>query len=200
MNQRLAHLEPLMGEACIGSTMRYLNALLSWIAIALLWGFVAAFGASYAGKQLMVLKGIGQAEGFFFIDRVNEARAANNNQPLMGLLLLPALLFMLSGPAAVDLSLPEFDFPSFELELELALGQDEADGAFDEGAGATAEEESQPRTYVLEGPSRHKSLWGELAAKFGAANVEAITTLNKITGSDHVAGREVIIPEGMELP
>ena len=90
MTQRLAHLEPLIGEACIGSTMRILNAILSWLAIALLWGFVAAFGASYAGKQLMVLKGIGQAEGFFFIDRVNEAREANNNQPLMGLLLLPA--------------------------------------------------------------------------------------------------------------
>lgn len=201
MNQRLAHLEPLIGEACIGSTLRYLNALLSWIAIALLWGFVAAFGASYAGKQLMVLKGIGQAEGFFFIDRVNEARAANNNQPLMGLLLLPALLFMLSGPAAVDLSLPELDFPSFDLELELALGQDEADGAFDEGAGATAEEESEPRTYVLEGPSRHKTLWGELEENFGSAkNVLQIMELNDLKPRDHVAGREIIIPEGMELP
>jgi len=166
MTQRLAHLEPLIGEACIGSTMRVLNAILSWLAIALLWGFVAAFGVSYAGKQLMVLKGIGQAEGFFFIDRVNEAREANNNQPLMGLLLLPALLFMLSGPAAVDLSFSDLDFPSFDLELELALGQDEADGAFDEGAGAIADEESQPRTDVLEGKDSYESLWGELAEKF----------------------------------
>ena len=199
MNQRLAHLEPLIGEACIGSTMRYLNAILSWIAIALLWGFVAAFGASYAGKQLMVLKGIGQAEGFFFIDRVNEAREANNNQPLLGLL-LPALLFMLLGPAAVNISLSKLDFPNYELALEVVLGQDEADEAVDESAGAIAEEESKPRTYILVGPGRYKSLWGELAEKFGAGNVSIIRSLNGIDGDDHEAGREIIIPEGLELP
>ena len=99
--------------------MRFLNCILSWIAIALLWGFVAAFGASYAGKQLMVLGGIGQAEGFYFIDRVQEARAANNNQPLMGLLLLPVLpvlLLMLSGNIDVNSILSDFQHTAQELE------------------------------------------------------------------------------------
>ena len=116
MNQRIAHLEPLVGKACVSSTMRFLNCILSWIAIALLWGFVAAFGASYAGKQLMVLGGIGQAEGFYFIDRVQEARAANNNQPLMGLLLLPVLLLMLSGNIDVNSILSDFQHTAQELE------------------------------------------------------------------------------------
>ena len=194
MTQRIAHLEPLVGEACIGSAMRFLNCILSWIAVALLWGFVAAFGASYAGKQLMVLKDIGQAEGFFFIDRINEVREANNNQPLMGILLLAALFFMLSGSVANDFDLPEFELPDLALRTEMAT---EAREAMEE---ALAEEELLPHVYVLEGSSSYKSLWSELKAKFGRENVTRIMDLNGIDGNDHKRGLEVIIPEDVELP
>jgi hypothetical protein len=159
-----------------------------------LWGFVAAFGASYAGKQLMVLKGIGQAEGFFFIDRINEVREANNNQPLMGLLILSALFFMLSGPAVADFDLPEFELPDLALTIEMAT---EASEAMEE---ALAEEELLPHVYVLEGKSNFETLWGELAAKFGSENATRIINLNGIGASDHKRGLEVIIPEDLELP
>jgi len=86
----------------------------------------------------MVLKGIGQAEGFFFIDRINDARSANNNQPLMGLLILSALFFMLSGPIANDFDLPEFELPDLALTIEVAA---EASEAMEE---ALAEEELPP--------------------------------------------------------
>ena len=195
INQRLAHLEPFIGKACVGNPMRYLNSLLSWIALALLWGFVAAFGASYAGKQLMVLKNIGQAEGFFFIDRINEARQVNKNQPLMGLLLLLALLFILSGPASVDVSLPEFEIPSLTLEME------EVDASFKGNEEAVVDEEAQPSTYVLQGKGKFDTLWAELSATFGSArNVRAVMNLNDLESKDHVSGKVVIVPEGLELP
>ena len=141
----------------------------------------------------MVLKGIGQAEGFFFIDRINDARSANNNQPLMGLLILSALFFMLSGPIANDFDLPEFELPDLALTIEVAA---EASEAMED----PRRRRIAPHVYVLEGSSSYKSFWSELKAKFGRENVTRIMDLNGIDGNDHKRGLEVLIPEDVELP
>jgi hypothetical protein len=53
----------------------------------------------------------------------------------------------------------------------------------------------------LEGKDSYESLWGELAENFGSAKkVLQIMELNDLKPRDHVAGREIIIPEGLELP
>ena len=153
-----------------------------------------------------------------FVEEVRAVRKENDNQPLLGFLLLaitgptviPMLLgwlmsilivigggiaLPLDGLALSRLDLDDvFELPDFSMEME-----DTAEMMMEDTMEMEVPEETEPPTYTIQGGS---SVWGEIDDVFGANQYDAIRKANAHLSENEwralTSGAVILLPEEME--
>ena len=220
---RLDLLASLPAQEAADKPMRVVAFLLGMWALALLAGAALSTIMAYSGRLNQALVRMNDGGEYRFVEEVRAVRKENDNQPLLGFLLLAltgptvipmllgwamSILVMLGGTLALPmegLALATLDLenlveiPDFDFDIELNLGEDESEmaamGAMVDAAEVV--EESGPATYTIQGG---KGVWRELTDRFGESAWSKIKKANPDISdwSGLVAGDEILLPDGME--
>lgn len=223
---RLDVLASLPAQEAADKPMRVVAFLLGMWALALLAGAALCTLMAYSGRLNQTLVRMNDGDEYRFVEEVRAVRKENDNQPLLGFLLLAltgptvipmllgwamSILVMLGGTLALPmegLALATLDLenlvemPDFDIDIEVDLGEDGAEmaamGAMMDAAEVA--EESGPATYTMQGTGG--SVWGEITGAFGQGNYAAIREANEdLTEKEWrrlKAGDEILLPDGME--
>lgn len=219
---RVDLLSSLPMEEDASSGMRLVTFLLGILAMALLAGLGLSTLMSYTSGLNQRLVRLTDGGEYFFVEQVRAARAENENQPLLGFLLLGltggpfaalvsavltyalsvvmAFLLLLGLPALPN-SLWAFDMPEFEISADLDWSFDDvedghADTDFPDetNSGAVSNDGG---TYTMQGG--YASVWREITTQFGENGYAAIRELNSdLTDSEWKAlsaGDVIKVPE-----
>lgn len=220
---RLDLLASLPAQEAADKFMRVVAFLLGMWALALLAGAALSTIMAYSGRLNQALVRMNDGGEYRFVEEVRAVRKENDNQPLLGFLLLAltgptvipmllgwamSILVMLGGTLALPLEGLAFatldlenlvEMPDFDFEIEVNLGEDDAEmaamGAMVDAAEVV--EESGPVTYTIQGG---QSVWRELTDRFGESAWSKLKKANPDISDwgELVAGDEILLPDGME--
>ena len=203
---RLDLLQGLPAEIEASKGLRIATFLLGILALALLVGVALSSLMAYLGGMLQALVRLNDGDAYYFASEVRAVRKENDNQPLLGFLLLgltgpvvipfliSALMSLLVAVGGLFLPANAWGANDIELErildwsaldilpdiafaLELDLDSSGSDGG-DVGAkgGISAGENGAALTYTM--VRGDGTVWGELTGVFGMENYEAIRAAN----------------------
>ena len=215
---RVGLLESLPAQEEADKPLRIVAFLLGMWALALLAGGGMSTLMVYTGRLNQALVRMNDGGNYRFVEEVRAVRKENDNQPLLGFLLLaitgptviPMLLgwlmsmlivigggiaLPLDGLALSRLDLDDvFELPDFSMEME-----DTAEMMMEDTMEMEVPEETEPPTYTIQGGS---SVWGEIADVFGANQYDAIRKANAHLSENEwralTSGAVILLPEEME--
>lgn len=208
---RLDLLQSLPVETEASRPLRIATFLLGMLALALLAGAALSTLMAYLARLIQTLVRLTDGGDYYFASEIRAVRKENDNQPLLGFLLLgltgPVVIpFLVSSALSVlvalggvlmpmnvwgsseieieemfELNLSDF-WPDLSVEIDLDTSGGDETAVDNEEMGGGEVESEEANTYIMK--NSDQTVWGELTAVFGAENYEAIRKANSDVSED----------------